>query len=155
MLYRALQPDVCLDGEGYPYHQNGHKSCQKCFQVYSIIIKKLQANFISFSFSVSQVSASIRGTTWYYTPSKPSQIAFRQALYLKLLVVLGLLWVLEGTHALITYFDPHGDEEGTFSFYFFKIVDTLNLLRGVFIFIIFVCKRKVWESINSYRWGQN
>merc|ERR1719249_223149 len=74
-------------------------------------------------------------------------------LYLKLLVVLGLLWVLEGTHALITYFDPHGDEEGTISFYFFKIVDTLNLLRGVFIFIIFVCKRKVWESINSYRRG--
>jgi len=75
------------------------------------------------------------------------------ALYVRLLVVLGLLWVLEGTHALITYFDTNGDEEGAFSFYFFKIVDTLNLLRGVFIFIIFVCKGKVWESIKSCRMG--
>jgi len=75
------------------------------------------------------------------------------ALYVKLLVVLGLLWILEGTRALITYFDDHREEEGAFSFYFFKIVDTLNLLRGVFIFIIFVCKRKVWESINIYRMG--
>ena len=70
---------------------------------------------------------------------------------MKLLVVLGLLWILEGTHALFTYFDPRKDEEGAFSLYFFKIVDTLNLLRGGFIFFIFVCKRKVWESINSYR----
>ena len=70
---------------------------------------------------------------------------------MKLLVVLGLLWILEGIRALVTYFAIHRDEEGAFSFYFFKIVDTLNLLRGVFIFIIFVCKRKVWESFNGYR----
>ena len=70
---------------------------------------------------------------------------------MKLLVVLGLLWVLEGTHALITYFDTNGNQEGAFTFYFFKIVDTMNLLRGAFIFVIFVCKRKVWESIKSYR----
>ena len=69
---------------------------------------------------------------------------------MKLLVVLGLLWILEGIRALVTYFATHR-EEGAFSFYFFKIVDTLNLLRGVFIFIIFVCKGKVWESIKSCR----
>ena len=93
----------------------------------------------------------MREINWYDTSSKLSQFPTGQALYVRLLVVLGLLWVLEGTHALITYFDTNGDEEGAFSFYFFKIVDILNLLRGVFIFIIFVCKGKVWESIKSCR----
>ena len=96
----------------------------------------------------------MREINWYDTSSKLSQFPTGQALYVRLLVVLGLLWVLEGTHALITYFDTNGDEEGAFSFYFFKIVDTLNLLRGVFIFIIFVCKGKVWESIKSYRYNR-
>ena len=96
----------------------------------------------------------MREISWYDTSYKLSPFPTAQALYVRLLVVLGLLWVLEGTHALVIYFDTHGDEEGAFSFYFFKIVDTLNLLRGVFIFIIFVCKGKVWESIKSYRYNR-
>ena len=79
---------------------------------------------------------------WYIT----------QALYLKLYVVLGLLWGLEGVRALIVHFVVQKHEDGTFTFYFFLIVDMLNLLRGLFILLIFVCKRKVWQHITGYRY---
>ena len=79
---------------------------------------------------------------WYIT----------QALYLKLYVVLGLLWGLEGVRALIVHFVVQKHEDGTFTFYFFLIVDMLNLLRGLFILLIFVCKRKVWQHIIGYRY---
>ena len=75
-----------------------------------------------------------------------------QALYLKLYVVLGLLWGLEGVRALIVNFVVQKHEDGTFTFYFFLIVDMLNLLRGLFILLIFVCKRKVWQHITGYRY---
>ena len=67
-----------------------------------------------------------------------------QALYLKLYVVLGLLWGLDGVRALIVHFVVQKQKDGTFTFYFFLIVDMLNLLRGLFILLIFVCK---------YRWS--
>ena len=76
-----------------------------------------------------------------------------QALYLKLYVVLGLLWGLEGVRALIVHFVVQKHEDGTFTFYFFLIVDMLNLLRGLFILLIFVCKRKVWQHITGYRYN--
>ena len=63
-------------------------------------------------------------------------------LYTKLFFVLGILWSFEGIHAVLI---RDGDDfENPFLRYFFLIVDILNLLRGVFMFLIFVCKKTVW-----------
>ena len=31
--------------------------------------------------------------------------------------------------------------------YLFMVIDVMNLLRGVFMFVIFVCKRSVWAMV--------
>ena len=33
---------------------------------------------------------------------------------------------------------------------FFRIIDFCNILRGFFFFIIFVCKRSIWEKVRHY-----
>ena len=71
-----------------------------------------------------------------------------QALYPKLFFLLGLLWSFEGIHAILIRDGP--DFENPFLKAFFLTVDVLNLLRGLFIFLIFVCKKKVWSK--TRRW---
>ena len=70
-----------------------------------------------------------------------------QALYMKLFFVLGILWGCEGIHAII-----HNDQECQNSSLevFFRAIDSLNILRGFFIFLIFICKRTVWTKITRY-----
>ena len=71
-----------------------------------------------------------------------------QVLYTKLFFVLGLLWSFEGIHAVLIRDGP--DFENPFLHYFFLTVDILNLLRGVFMFLIFVCKKTVW--LKTKKW---
>ena len=71
-----------------------------------------------------------------------------QVLYTKLFFVLGLLWSFEGIHAVLIRDGP--DFENPFLHYFFLTVDILNLLRGVFMFLIFVCKKTVW--VKTKKW---
>ena len=71
-----------------------------------------------------------------------------QVLYTKLFFVLGLLWSFEGIHAVLIRDGP--DFENTFLHYFFLSVDILNLLRGVFMFLIFVCKKTVWLKTSKW-----
>ena len=71
-----------------------------------------------------------------------------QVLYTKLFFVLGLLWSFEGIHAVLIRDGP--DFENPFLHYFFLTVDILNLLRGVFMFLIFVCKKTVW--VKAKKW---
>ena len=70
-----------------------------------------------------------------------------QALYTKLFFVLGILWGSEGIHAII-----HKKEDCQNSPWdvFFRAIDSLNILRGFFIFLIFICKRTVWTKITRY-----
>ena len=73
---------------------------------------------------------------------------FFQILYTKLFFVLGLLWIFEVLsgvlmQANITF------KYGSFFYIFFKITDALNLLRGFFLLLIFVCKRSVWRKIEA------
>ena len=71
-----------------------------------------------------------------------------QVLYTKLFFVLGLLWSFEGIHAVLIRDGP--DFENPFLHYFFLTVDILNLLRGVFMFLIFVCKKTVWLKMRKW-----
>jgi len=71
-----------------------------------------------------------------------------QVLYTKMFLVLGLLWVFSMAHYIL-----HGHHPRGLCHYpsnlevFFRIVDSLNLLRGFFIFIIFVCKANVISKV--------
>ena len=67
---------------------------------------------------------------------------------MKLFFVLGILWGCEGIHAII-----HNEKENCQSSsldVFFRAIDSLNILRGFFIFLIFICKRTVWTKITRY-----
>lgn len=65
-------------------------------------------------------------------PSDNSAFTFRFLLYLRLFIVMGILWTMEVISFLISPEHP--------IFYF---TDFLNTLHGVFIFILFILKRRV------------
>ena len=79
-----------------------------------------------------------------------------QILYGKLFSILGILWTISFLHYMI-----HGDhsnsceEYSTFLEIFFRMIDGLNLLRGFFMFLIFVCKRTVWSKVVRVIRGKN
>lgn len=56
-------------------------------------------------------------------------------MYLKLSIVMGLNWVLE----IISFVWP--------GFKMWYITDTYNILIGLAIFLIFVCKRKIFRML--------
>ncbi|XP_023334178.1 uncharacterized protein LOC111705760 isoform X2 [Eurytemora carolleeae] len=67
-------------------------------------------------------------------------------LFSKMFIVLGVLWILECIHFFnhSNNCEKHGDMAAEI---FFRIFDVLNQLRGVFIFLIFVFKKTIWEEI--------
>ena len=66
---------------------------------------------------------------------------------MKLFFVLGILWGSEGIHAII---HKKEDCQNSPLDVFFRAIDSLNILRGFFIFLIFICKRTVWTKITRY-----
>ena len=86
------------------------------------------------------------------------QLFLFQILYGKLFFILGILWTFSFLHYLI-----HGNHSNTscedFSSYlemFFRVIDSLNLLRGFLMFLIFVCKKTVWGKVKrSLSWNVN
>ncbi|CAB3261695.1 unnamed protein product [Arctia plantaginis] len=60
----------------------------------------------------------------------------RFLLYIKLFLVMGVNWILE----VVSYFYPEAD-------YIWKFTDAYNVLVGLIIFIIFVCKVKTLKMI--------
>jgi hypothetical protein len=54
---------------------------------------------------------------------------------LKLFITMGLLWLME---SISWIFEKENEKN-----YTFFVTDVLNCLQGVFIFIIFVCKKSV------------
>ncbi|XP_013170226.1 PREDICTED: G-protein coupled receptor Mth-like isoform X2 [Papilio xuthus] len=68
----------------------------------------------------------------------------RLLLYVKLFTVMGINWILEVISALY----PGAD-------FFWMFTDAYNLLIGVTIFIIFVCKRKIFQLIKKRTKGKH
>ena len=74
-----------------------------------------------------------------------NNIIFLQVLFSKLFAILGILWIFSCLHYLL-----HGNHRGmpcgqtsTKIEIFFRVTDSFNLLRGFFMFVIFVCKKNV------------
>ena len=70
-----------------------------------------------------------------------------QVFHLKLFLILGLSWTLESVHFII-----HDKLYPKFFgvYIFFRVVDSCNLLRGFFFFIIFVCNKNTWGKIKHF-----
>ena len=69
---------------------------------------------------------------------------------MKLFLVLGILWTIETVHFFV---HNHYNEPCQTSKYIkiaFRVLDSCNMLRGFFFFIIFVCKRNVWIKIQRF-----
>ncbi|KAL1132465.1 hypothetical protein AAG570_010420 [Ranatra chinensis] len=64
--------------------------------------------------------------------------SFRFNLYLKLFVVMGINWVMELVSWVVK-----GPQQ------IWYLTDITNTLQGVFIFVIFVCKRRIFRLINQ------
>ena len=62
----------------------------------------------------------------------------RFRIILCLFVLMGVSWVME-----IVSFWVGG------SAYIWIPTDILNILTGVFVFVIFVCKRRIWKSLKN------
>ena len=69
-------------------------------------------------------------------------------LYTKICLALGIPWIFESLHYLT---HPHIENNECFSAteIFFKITECLYFTRGIFIFIIFICKKTVWLRLKK------
>ena len=71
-----------------------------------------------------------------------------QVLYVKLFSIPGILWTFSFLHYIV-----HGNHNSSCEDYssyleiFFRLIDSINILRGFFIFLIFVCKKTVWVKV--------
>ena len=67
-------------------------------------------------------------------------------MYTKIFLALGIPWIFESLHFLT---HPHIENNECFSAteIFFKITECLYFTRGIFIFIIFICKKTVWSRL--------
>ncbi|XP_042878741.1 probable G-protein coupled receptor Mth-like 3 isoform X1 [Penaeus japonicus] len=63
---------------------------------------------------------------------------FQFTLYLKLFVLMGVTWVFEG----ISFFVQRHNEASNTK-YIWLVFDLINIMQGVIIFIVFVCRRAV------------
>jgi len=76
-------------------------------------------------------------------------------LFTKLFFILGILWTFSCLHYLIHNHqtqDHHNCDQEEFNTsleIFFRIIDCLNLLRGLFFFLIFTCKKKVLGQLTK------
>lgn len=76
-------------------------------------------------------------------------------IYIKLCLVLGIPWIFECLHYLIHWNHEHlvvvlpESYCASATEIFFRICGGLNISRGVFIFIIFVCKWTIWDKLKK------
>ena len=74
-----------------------------------------------------------------------------QILFGKLFSILGILWTFSFLHYLIhgNHSNTSCEEYPSYLEIFFRVMDSFNLLRGFFMFLIFVCKKNVWQKVRS------
>ena len=73
-----------------------------------------------------------------------------QVLYTKLFLILGILWMFSTIHYILHSNHPEGLCHYSNNLeVFFRVIDSLNLLRGFFMFVIFVCKENVKNKVRA------
>lgn len=99
----------------------------------------LAMNLVFFILTVFRLwRLSSRGTT---VPGLRSS-RFKCILYLKLFMLMGILWIFE----VLSYFV--NVEGGIWNF-----TDTINSLQGVLIFLVVVCRKRVLHALSKREWG--
>ena len=73
-------------------------------------------------------------------------------MYGKMVLVLGIPWIFEGIHFFSHQHYEHGCHPGDSGEILFRIFSILNFSRGIFLFLIFVCKRTVWTELQKISW---
>ncbi|XP_047532981.1 G-protein coupled receptor Mth-like isoform X2 [Vanessa atalanta] len=137
---------VALEFSGLPPHpllpSLRHHGCffsgkSKLFYLYGPIVILCFANIVFFvltAVKIAQIKKQIsvlkhRESAKHDGQNKEKQ---RLLLYIKLFIVMGINWLLEVVSAIY----PNAD-------HIFRFIDAYNVLIGLIIFIIFVCKRKI------------
>ena len=73
-----------------------------------------------------------------------------KVLYTKLFLILGILWMFSTIHYILHSNHPDGLCSYSNNLeVFFRVIDSLNLLRGFFMFVIFVCKENVKKKVRA------
>ncbi|XP_046965756.1 G-protein coupled receptor Mth-like isoform X4 [Vanessa cardui] len=137
---------VALEFSGLPPHpllpSLRHQGCflsgkSKLFYLYGPIVILWFANMVFFVLTAVKIALikkqisvlKHRESAKHDGQNKEKQ---RLLLYIKLFIVMGINWLLEVISAIY----PNAD-------HIFRFVDAYNVLIGLIIFIIFVCKRKI------------
>jgi len=71
-------------------------------------------------------------------------------LYMRLVLVLGIPWSVESLHFLIHNHYEQPCERSTPVQAVLRFMDFCNMLRGFFMFLIFICKKSVWRKVKRY-----
>ena len=63
----------------------------------------------------------------------------------------GILWTIETLHFIIHnhYEEPPCHRVKCLGL-FFRIIDCCNMLRGFFMFLIFICKKSFWTKVKRF-----
>ena len=76
-----------------------------------------------------------------------------QVLYGKMFLALGLPWIFDVLHNLVH--GNHEHMEGSCTSggeILHRILSMFGLCRGVFLFLIFACKKSVWKKLKKVKW---
>ncbi|KAK6630687.1 hypothetical protein RUM44_002856 [Polyplax serrata] len=91
-----------------------------------------------------KTDSNTTGGSSYQTDKQRYDLIQWLILYAKLFLLMGLTWITE-----IVSWAVGGPD------YYWYFSDVLNLLRAVFIFILFICKRSVFESLRRKLLGKS
>ncbi|KAF9423880.1 hypothetical protein HW555_000938 [Spodoptera exigua] len=115
----------------------------KLLYLYGPIVILCVANLIFFTLTAFKIAKIKRETKMLRdkessTHDQDRKDTQRFTLYVKLFTVMGINWILE----VVSSFYPEADV-------FWQFSDAYNVLVGLIIFIIFVCKKKTWRMIKK------
>ncbi|XP_022834101.1 probable G-protein coupled receptor Mth-like 3 isoform X10 [Spodoptera litura] len=115
----------------------------KLLYLYGPIVILCVANLIFFALTAFKIAKIKKETKMLRdkessTHDQDRKDTQRFTLYVKLFTVMGINWILE----VVSSFYPEADV-------FWQFSDAYNVLVGLIIFIIFVCKKKTWRMIKK------
>nr|ABC24708.1 G protein-coupled receptor [Spodoptera frugiperda] len=115
----------------------------KLLYLYGPIVILCVANLIFFTLTAFKIAKIKRETKMLRdkessTHDQDRKDTQRFTLYVKLFTVMGINWILE----VVSSFYPEAD-------WYWQFSDAYNVLVGLIIFIIFVCKKKTWRMIKK------
>ncbi|XP_026327675.1 G-protein coupled receptor Mth2-like [Hyposmocoma kahamanoa] len=120
----------------------------KFFYLYVPMLILILSNWLLFVMTAFNIwrlhrSTAVLDSAAAGTPAAHRTQRYRFMVYLKLAIIMGINWVLE----VVSSSNP--------GFKVWYISDAYNLLMGFFIFVIFVCKKKILRKIIKRLSGHN